>query len=311
MTLEKERKPGADKMHMSDVQFALLMILPAIWLLTVVVLLPILQGIYTSFCEYKIANVRTPFWQAKWNSFANYAAVFKGGEVLEYFKNTIVYVGLSVSIQYMFGMCIALLLNSSVRGRGVFRGLFLIPWTIPSVIVAIMFRWMLQQQYGVLNYIFYTLRLSSTINISWTQYPANAMVMVVMAAVWRQLPYMTVMILAGLQSVDSSLNEAAAIDGANRFEVFRHITRPSIRPVVSTAVWIAILQNFQMFTTVYNMTGGGPVNSTTTLGIAVYRRAFNNYNFGEGSAIGVLWLTMLFGATLLYNRWNDKQLSNL
>ncbi len=290
-------------------QFAFLLILPALIVLGVVVFLPILKGIYVSFCTYKIGNVKKSVWEAQWNNFANYAAIFKNGEVLIYFKNTAVYVFFSVLAQYLLGLSIALLLNGQIRARRLFRGLFLIPWTIPSVVVAILFRWMLQQQFGVLNFVFHQLGLSPTMNVAWTQHPALAMAMVVMAAAWRQLPYMMVMILAGLQSVDAALVEAAQIDGGNRFQVFRHITMPCLRPVVSSAVWIAILSNFQMFTIVYNMTGGGPLLSTTTLGIAVHKRAFTNYNFGEGSAIGVLWLAVLFAATLLYNRWNDKKLS--
>ncbi len=295
---------------MTDGQFALLLILPAIAVLSIVVVLPILKGIYVSFCTYKIGNVRFPVWEAAWNNFANYAAVFKNGEVFIYFKNTIVYVFFSVSIQYVCGLGIAILLNGNIRARGIFRGLFLVPWTIPSVIVAILWRWMLQQQFGVLNYIFHAVGISPTMNIAWTQYPGLAMAMVVMAAVWRQLPYMMVMILAGLQSVDQSLQEAAQIDGCNSCGVFRHITMPSIQPVVSSAIWIAVLSNFQMFTIVYNMTGGGPVDATMTLAIAVYRRAFNTYNFGEGSAIGVLWLAVLFVATVAFNRINDKRLSS-
>ena len=184
-------------------------------------------------------------------------------------------------------------------------------WTIPSVVTAIVWHWMLQQQYGVLNYIFYKLGLSSTINISWTQSSLLAMVSIIMASVWQQLPYMMVMILAALQTVDASLVEAAKIDGANPLKALTKIILPSIRTVLGTAIWISLLQNFQNFTIIWNMTGGGPVISTTTLSIAVYRKAFQEFDFGLGSAIGVLWIIVLFIATLLHNRISDRQVQDI
>lgn len=125
------------------------------------------------------------------------------------------------------------------------------------------------------------------------------------------LPYMTVMILAGLQSVDSSLLEAACIDGGNPFQRFWHIVLPSIRPVLFTSVWLAITQNFQQFTIINNMTGGGPVDATTTLSIAAYKAAFQSYNFGESAAIGVIWMVFLFVLTFISNKANENHADTL
>ena len=294
------------KCTVSDNLFALFLLLPAALTLIMVVGMPILKGIWVSFCDYTIANLDAPVW----NNFANYRAVFKNGKILTYFSTTLIYVGLAVGIQFILGLALALLLNTNVKGRGLFRGLFLIPWTIPSVVVAILFRWMFHQQFGVMNYLLHLFGLTDTVNIAWTQQPFLAMLLVVMAAVWRQLPYMMVMILAALQSVDKTLIEAARIDGAGAGRILWNITLPSIKPVASTAVWLAVLSNFQMFTIVYNMTGGGPVDATTTLGIAAYRTAFQAYNFGEGSTIGVLWMLVLLAGTLAYNYLNERSINN-
>lgn len=299
---DRIRNMKKKRIRITDNLLGVFLVMPALAVLLTVVALPILKGIYVSFCEYKIGNLDAPVW----NQFQNYINLFKNGEVIEYFKNTIIYVALAVVIQFILGMVIALLLNSKMKGQGMLRALFLIPWTIPSVVVAIVFSWMLHQQFGVLNYLFYSWGITEKIGICWTKNPTLAMAMVVMAAVWRQLPYMMVMILAALQSVDSSLLEAARVDGAGSFCIFRKITIPLIRPVISTTVWIAVLSNFQMFTIVYNMTGGGPLNSTTTVGIAAYRKAFQSYNFGEAAAIGVLWLVLLFTATLIKNHFEAK-----
>lgn len=287
---------------MSDSVFALLLISPALLVLGVSVLFPILKGIYVSFCEYKLSNLNDPVW----NNFQNYIKLFQEGEIFSYFKNTFVYVVLAVVIQFVLGMSVALLLNSKIRGRNVLRGAFLVPWTLPSVVVAILWRWMLQQQFGVINYLIYQAGITDTINISWTTDAVLAMVAVVVAAVWRQFPYMMVMLLAALQSVDNSLIEAARVDGASYWKTLIHIILPSIRPVIISAVWIATMTNFQMYTIISNMTGGGPVNATTTLSLAAYKAAFQSYNFGEGAAIGVLWLVILVVVTLISNKLSDK-----
>lgn len=288
--------------RMSDSVFAFLLIAPALMVLGVTVLFPILKGIYVSFCNYKLANLNNPVW----NNFQNYIKLFRNGEIWLYFKNTFVYVFMAVAIQFVLGLGVALLLNSRIRGRNILRGAFLIPWTLPSVVVAILWRWMLQQQFGVINYLLYKAGMSSTINISWTTEANLAMIAVVVAAVWRQFPYMMVMLLAALQSVDKTLLEAARVDGASYWDSLIHITMPSIRPVTISAIWIATMSNFQMYTIITNMTGGGPVNATTTLSLAAYKAAFQSYNFGEGAAIGVLWLVILVVITMLSNKLSDK-----
>jgi multiple sugar transport system permease protein len=295
------------KFFMPDGVFAVLMALPAVAVLSVTVFFPILKGIYVSFCDYTITSLNNP----GWNNFANYAGIFKNGEIFGYFKTTFIFVFFCVIIQFALGFSIALLLNSSIRGRNVFRGLFLIPWTIPSVVVALLWRWMLHQQFGVINYLLYNIRVTDTVNISWLLSPVLAMASILLAAVWRQLPYMMVMILAALQSVDQSLIEAAKMDGVSLWGSLVHVTIPSIRPVIISTLWIAMMNNFQMYTIISLITGGGPVNATTTLSLAAYRKAFQSYDFGQGSAIGVLWLALLFVITLVTNRLNDKYAQDL
>lgn len=303
MTSTPTKLPDKKKLHLSDNFFGFLLLVPALAVLCTAVAAPILKGIYVSFCEYGLKNLDNP----TWNSFANYKAIFKSGEVLTYFKTTVIFVAFVVAIQYVIAMGAALLLNSKIKGRGLARGLLLIPWTIPSVVVAITFRWIFHPQFGVMNYILFKLGITETVNIPWTQFPTSAMALSIIAVIWRQLPYMTVMILSGLQSVDTTLMEAARIDGANEWQVFRNVIMPGIRPVTSTALWIAVMNNFQQFTIIYNMTGGGPGTSTTTLGIAVYKAAFQTFDFGKASAMGVVWLVALFILTFIKNKVQDKQ----
>lgn len=281
--------------------------LPTILIFSVVILFPIAKGIVVSFCNYTLATLT----KYQWNNFNNYIQIFKDFEILIYFKNTLLFVLITVGLQFIVGMCIALLLNSINKGKRLLRGLYLIPWTVPSVVVAILWKWMLQEQFGVMNYLLFKSNITNSINIAWLQNNVLALVGVSLASIWRQLPYMIIMLLAGLQSVDRSLIESATLEGASSFQVFRKVTVPSIKPVVTTAIWISILDNFQMFTVIYNMTGGGPVHATTTLSIAAYKRAFESYNLGEGSAIGMLWMIVLIFATIGYNKINQKYSDDL
>lgn len=307
----------------SDSWFGFALVVPALLVLLVVIALPILKGIYVSFFSYKLKNINgtlfdfssfaailrgdesvTALSNLQWNNLSNYISLFKRGEILHYFRNTLVFVAFTVSIQLVMGMLIALMLNAKVRACGAFRGMMLVPWTIPSVVVAILWRWMLHQDFGVINYLAYLFGISQQINVSWQVSDTLAMASIILASVWRQLPYMMVMLLAGLQSVDSSLQEASRIDGATGWDTFLHVTLPSIRPVLITAVWIAVMNNFQSYTIIANMNGTGA--ATMTLSIAAYQEAFKSYNFGKGAAIGVMWLALLFIVTLISNRASER-----
>ena len=290
------------KFTLSDRAFGMLLIAPALIVFLVVIAYPIGRGIWVSFCANKLKNINSPVW----NDFKNYRDIFKRGAFWQYFGTTLVFVVLTVSIQVVLGMMLSLLLNSNIRGRKMFRGFFIIPWTIPPVVVAILWNWILQQQYGVVNYLIMRTGAISAMELNWVSDPALAMASFILACIWKQLPYMTVMLLAGLQSVDTGLVEAAHIDGANGLKSLWHIVLPSIRPVLVTCTWLSVTQNFQQFTIIKNMTGGGPVYATTTLSVAAYKEAFTSYNFGTSAAIGVLWMVFLFFITLLSNWMNDR-----
>lgn len=296
---------------MSDNTFGFLMMVPALLVLLVVIAFPIFKGIYASFCDYGLRELRKGMFELQWNDFDNYKIMLKNNQIFTYFKNTLVFVFLVVVIQFVLGLAIALLLDSKIKGRGAIRGFMLIPWTIPSVVTAIVWRFMTNSSFGVLNWFAYTLGIIPTLDYSWTLQPGPAMALITIAAVWRQLPYMMVMILAGLQSVDKTLLEAGRVDGANYFQSLFNITIPSIRPVLVTSIWIAIMANFQMYTIIANITNGGPVGATTTLSIAAYEAAFQSYDFGYGAAIGVVWLIVLFIITMFSNKLTDKYSEDL
>lgn len=178
------QKPSIVTRLKSDQAVAVGFISPALVVLSCVIAIPILRGIWTSFCDCSLRNLMSPTWAG----LKNYIALFKKGEFFTYFFHTLVFVFFTVSIQLILGMGVALLLNSKIRGRAVFRGMMLIPWTIPSVVVALVWRWILQQQYGVINYLLMKVGIIDGMNLSWTMDATLAMISIVAACVWKQLP---------------------------------------------------------------------------------------------------------------------------
>jgi len=280
-----------------DKIFGYLLLLPTFAVFAIVVLYPIVYGIVMSFFNYTFFTInKTP----TWNNFGNYINIFNDG-FFQYLKNTLVFTIGTVGLELIVGMGVALLLNMNIRGRNLLRSLFLMPWTIPSIVVALLWSWLFQAQFGIINYVLKFFGLIENANTEWIQSPSTAMMTVIIAVVWRQAPYMLVMILAGLQSVRKDLIDAAAIDGAKPVKIFFKIKIPAIRAVLGTTIITCVMSSFQQFTIIYNMTAGGPLGKTTTLSIAAYKKAFTNFDLGSGAAIGVIWLLILGSAITIYN----------
>lgn len=296
---KKQSRKGdiARNEHKKDILFGYGLLLPTFLVFSVVILYPIVSAIVRSFCDYTFLTVNKPL---KWNDFENYKTIFKNGFLTQLWT-TIKFTLGTVGIELVLGMSIALLLNSKIRGRNALRSVFLMPWCIPSIVTALLWSWLFQAQYGIINYVLYGLGLISNPNAEWVLNPSTSLGVVTVAVVWRQTPYMLVMILAGLQSINQDLIEAAAIDGANSFRIFRHITLPGIKVVLGNTIITCIMSSFQQFTIIYNMTAGGPLGKTTTLSIAAYKQAFTQLNLGAGSAIGVIWMMILGVGISIYN----------
>lgn len=280
-----------------DILFGYGLLLPTFIVFFVVILYPIISAVIRSFCDYTFLTVNKPL---RWNDFANYRTILKNGFLTQLWT-TIRFTFGTVAIELILGMSIALLLNSKIRGRNALRSVFLMPWCIPSIVTALLWSWLFQAQYGIINYVLYALGFISNPNAEWVLNPDTSLGVVTIAVVWRQTPYMLVMILAGLQSINHDLVEAASLDGANSFRVFWHIMLPGIRVVLGNTIITCIMASFQQFTIIYNMTAGGPLGKTTTLSIAAYKQAFTQLDLGAGSAIGVMWMMILGVGISIYN----------
>ncbi len=282
--------------------FGYSLLLPTFLVFALVILFPIVKGIVMSFYNYTFLTIKKG---PAWNSFENYRTIFKEGFPAQ-LGRTLIFTAGTVGLELVIGMCIALLLNTNIRGRSAFRSLYLMSWTIPSIVTALLWSWLFNAQYGIIDYILSRLGLIRDPNMQWLLSPDRAMITVIIAVVWRQTPYMLVMILAGLQSINMDLIEAAAIDGANAVQTFFRIKLPSIKTVIGNTIITCVMASFQQFTIIRNMTQGGPMDRTMTMSLATYRIAFTNMNLGAGAAIGVVWMLILGTGITLYNHFTRR-----
>lgn len=225
----------------------------------------------------------------------NYAFLLKDPRFLKSLFNTLYITVVSVSLEVLFGLLIALFIHQSFKGRGLVRAAILVPWAIPTVVSAKMWEWILNPDFGILNYL-----LGSDVN--WLGHPIFAIHAVILVDVWKTTPFAALLILAGLQVIPEDLYKAAKVDGAGAVRAFFHITLPLLRPVILIAFLFRTLDAFRIFDVVYVMTGGGPANTTETLSIYAYKLYFQTLEFGYGSAVSVITFLCIMTLSLLYIR---------
>jgi ABC-type sugar transport system permease subunit len=215
-----------------------------------------------------------------------------------------IYALLAVSLEIVLGFLIALMLNREFRGRGVVRMLALLPWAIPAVVNGIMWKWILNPRYGALNGLLLQLGIIKSPNdyIVWLGNPTLALIMVVLADVWKETPFIMLLFLAALQTIPKDLYEAARVDGAGRLRILFNITIPLIRPTLFVAVALRTIWALKNFDLIYTLTSGGPSNGTAVLGYYTYLESFVALDLGRGAAVAYLLTLAVMGLVLLYQK---------
>ncbi|HBF37010.1 MAG TPA: sugar ABC transporter permease [Firmicutes bacterium] len=282
---------------LKDNMFICFTLLPTLVVVLFSCFIPVVQSVYMSFFNYILSSVGNYFW----NNFQNYREIFTEGELWPSVAITLEYVFIVVALQLALGMLLALILNRNIIGRKLMRSLILIPWIYPTVITALLWSWLFHSEYGVINYILVQAHILQK-PVSWLGSVGLALPSIIVTSIWKQLPLMIIMLLAGLQSIPIEMYEAAVIDGAKSFQIFRHITMPFLRNVIRTTVLMSIILNFKQFPLFWIMTGGGPVNATSTLAIYSYRNAFVNLNLGKGAAVASIWLLILLLTYFIFDK---------
>lgn len=268
---------------------------PALVILFLITIYPIFYVFYLSlhrrFLIFKIS---------KFVGFENYLFLLKDERFWNALLNTIYFTAVSVSLELLLGLSIAILLNRSFETRGLIRAVVLIPWIIPTVASAKMWEWIYNTDFGVLNYLFGS-------KINWLGTPFLAINAAVFMDVWKTVPFVTILLIAGLQIIPKELYQAAKVDGADSWSIFRKITLPLLKPVILIALIFRTLDAFRVFDAIYVLTGGGPANTTETLSIYAYKVLFQTLQFGYGSALSVVIFFCVWSISIFYMMiWSRK-----
>jgi multiple sugar transport system permease protein len=256
--------------------------LPIILYEIVLIIYPIAQGFIGSFQQIELAANKQPTWVG----LANYQRMFSDPDFWKVMQTTLIFTGLVIIVAISAGLFTALLFNQPFRGRGVARALMMMPWAFPEVPVVMIFIWILSPQFGVVNMLVRWIP-GVTTNPQWLQVPSLAMAWMVLIASWKAFPFYSLVILAALQAVPQEIYEAARVDGANRLQLFWHITLPSISTTLELLVVLASIFSFKQFTIIYLMTGGGPSGATETIVMRIFNTAFRFYDYSYATAFGV------------------------
>jgi multiple sugar transport system permease protein len=276
---------------LTDQRFGYLLLFPALFLFGVVIFYPVVRNVYLSFHEKSI----TTGMQAHFVGARHYLKIITGDlRFREALGNTIYFTAVSVAIEFMLGLAFALVLNLSFRWRNFARASVILPWALPTAVMAMAWRWIYHDIYGVANDILLRLGVIKEA-VAWLGKVPLAMHAAIFSDVWKTTSFMALMLLAGLQSIPQELYSAASIDGAGAWAKFRYVTLPLLRPVITMALLFRSLQAFAVFDLIWVLTQGGPGGSTETLSVYLYSYTFRYLNLGYGSALSV----MIFGLSLV------------
>lgn len=256
---------------------------------------PLLRELMLSFTQ---TSLLTPQ-QSNFVGMRNYEELIARPDFWHVIVVTGIYTLVCVVMAISLGLAAALLLDRPFRGRGVARALVTIPWAAPPIAVATIFAWMLNAQYGIVNYPLKLMDLEIGYE-SWLDNPRLALPAILFTTIWQIFPFSSVVLLAALQGVSEEVREAAQIDGADRINIFKVAVWPTIRPTVALLSLFVTIWSLRRFDLIWVMTQGGPIGATKTLVIELYTRAFVSRELGEAAAIGMIGLSVALVVTLVY-----------
>ena len=272
-----------------------LLLAPALLMTAALVLVPAAQTVWMSLHDVVLFRPRTrPF-----VGLANYARALGDPVFWSSLGLSLLWVVVSVGFQFALGLATALLLNRRFAWRGVARALTVVPWALPSVIIGLVWTWMLDFNLGLVNTLGVRLHLLSE-PVAWLSQPGTALLAVILAVVWQGFPFFAVALLAGLQAIPDELYEAAALDGAGAWAKFRNVTVPGLLAVMTTALLLRMIWVANSLDLILVMTGGGPGTATQTLPLHAFLTAWSGGNYGQGSALAVLLTLLLLGVVVAY-----------
>ena len=290
------KKKGEEIVKKEKFNFApYILILPACLLMGLIMIYPLGKVFYLSFQHY---NPTKPFT----NGFAgldNFITIFTKKEFYNALGVSAKFVACEVVLQLIFGMIVALILNQKFKGRGFFRALTFIPWALSGVLTAVLWSIMFNQHFGVLNDLLAKLGIIKE-PIAWLANTKFVHGSVIVAELWRGIPFFAISLLAAMQGLPDDIYEAARVDGSTKFQTFRFITLPMLKNTIVLTTLLRTIWEFNSVDLIYSLTGGGPVGKTTTLSMLIANQAIKTSNYGYGSALSVVSFAILAVIAVIY-----------
>ena len=296
MTVRANRSLAGRLDRLKDPAFSYLLLTPALLLFVALGLFPLAYSLGLSFWEYKL-NVPEG---RRFVGLDHYTHMFADQVFLDSLLKTAYYTFATVSLSVGVGLAVALILNRKFVGKSFFLLAMIVPWAIPKVVNGLMWKWIYDGNYGIFNWLLLKLGIISEYRYWFNESAFAAMTLVIIADVWKNVPFTAVLLLAALKAVPKELYEAAKCDGAGRFGQFAHVTLPGIRNTLMIVLMTETMWAFKAFDLIYSLTRGGPGNNTTITYFYVYQQSFDYLNLGYGAAMAyfVTFIIVLFA--LLY-----------
>jgi multiple sugar transport system permease protein len=276
-------------------------VLPTLVVLVVMMAFPVFRTFV-----FSVSKIELPGFRVSFSGFDNFVRAFTKPDVALIVRNTVIWTVFSTLLRLLLGLGCALIMNANVKGIGVLRIIALLPWTVPLIVSSNTWRWMLQSDYGVINGMLKSMGLQQ-FALNWLASSQTALPALLTASTWVGYPFSMMMLLSAMQGLSKELYEAARIDGASPWQLFRYITLPGIKPVLFVLGALELISAINSFDMIFIMTGGGPGGATEILGLFVYRLAFNNFDFGGASAVSVALIMLSLTGFVLYTLAQVRQ----
>lgn len=277
----------------SDKSFAYVLVAPAVLVLLALSIYPLIQ-IVTLSLQVTVAGT------TQW-SLRNFTRLVSDQFFIDALLHTLVFAVAALTLEFLLGLGLALLMNRQIRGRSLFRSLLLVPMMLPTVVAAVVWRLMLNPNFGAVNGTLKGLGLN-TEALTWISSPRLAMLSIIVVDVWQWTPFMFLILLAGLQAIPQEPYEAAVIDGSSPWQTFRHVTFPLLKPAILVALLLRTMDLLRVFDQVFILTEGGPGFATETISLYIYRTAFRFSDFGYAAAMSFVLLLVTNVISALYIR---------
>ncbi len=277
-------------------RLGVLLIAPTVLVFCAVIVYPLVSAIYLSLFQ-----IFTPTLQGSWVGLDNYRALLARGEFWTSLQNNLIWTVGTLTLQILFGVAMALVLHQNLWFRSLARSLILFPYFVSTVVAVLVWKWVFNDLYGILNHFMLTLGIIDW-PIDYLGTMPNAMISIILVGAWKYFPFVVIAVLARLQTIPEALYEAARIDGAGPVARFFDITLPQLREVLVVIILLRAIWDFKEFDLIYLMTGGGPVIATQTLPLLVYKEAFAVNQMGMASAYAVVMMAIMLAFMIVYIR---------